>query len=792
MRKRFLSTLLVSAMLATTLLAGCGEKKQPEPTNTPAASDQPETSKAPDKQDEALPEAKYYFSMDKKDGTDKIHPAQKGAGSVDLIEKEVVFIPGVKGDALYTDGISGYKLDVNGVGDTYTLSFWTYATRFADYMPSIQLGPDVHGDATGSEHYLNITRTGWNAAGPSFPCIWSRDGAADLWPAWAPAEADEHMKQWLNITLVVDPSKLSEDGNCIAADLYLNGQLFGEGISVVNGTMTPSDNFDFLIGVNYWDATFKGAFDEIYVFDKALTPGQVATLYKAGDATAKYEEPTRVIDVKKDDNAIASLGALDFSVADVVYDKDSAMTDGHTLTYKLKHWSDGKDTKNNYYFLFKDAAGNVVARVNADMTGTLNGAEMAETSFTYSWGNWNTWEKSVMVETSVKAAISREGDNYTVKISNVDYNGTDNAGEVKFTAANVATVTVGTAKAYTDILSVVDQAKVTGKTVGSLAQGFWQAFSDIWAVPAGTSKTINFTNFTAGDNNWENFVVILQNVATGHSAEDTAGYLEYGVMRADNYGWKGALNTANNLSELGWEVTSDWNWDTFKSDLDGAKVALTVTNNGTTADVVAVVTTAEGKTYTQSYKNIAIDGDLYVTLTLEKAYLVFEPTTVGSLAQPFWSAFSDIWAVPANGSKTVKFKNYTAGDNNWENFVVILQNTPTGHSSDPALPTFAEGYAEYGVMRADNYGWKYALNTGSNLSELGWEVTSNWNWDTYKSDMDGADVEVTVTNNGTTADVVAVVTTAEGKTYTQSYKNIAIDGPLYMTFTLEKAQLIFE
>ena len=108
--------------------------------------------------------------------------------------------------------------------------------------------------------------------------------------------------------------------------------------------------------------------------------------------------------------------------------------------------------------------------------------------------------------------------------------------------------------------------------------------------------------------------MILQNVADVHSADTNADYKEYAVVRADNYGWgAGYENIAT--------AECDWNWDTFKTDMDGADVELTITNNGDTADIVAKVTSAGGTTYNQSYKGIAVDGDLYYCLTVDGSFI---------------------------------------------------------------------------------------------------------------------------------------------------------------------------
>lgn len=157
---------------------------------------------------------------------------------------------------------------------------------------------------------------------------------------------------------------------------------------------------------------------------------------------------------------------------------------------------------------------------------------------------------------------------------------------------------------------------ITGTQLGATdcSTAFWTEFTEPVAVAAGESATVSFKNYSSGLNNWNNFVVILQNVPEAHSADANADYKEYAVVRADNYGWgAGYENIAT--------PECDWNWDTFLADIDGASVELTITNNGETADVAAVVTTAAGTTYNQKYTGIAVDGDLYYCLTVDGCFL---------------------------------------------------------------------------------------------------------------------------------------------------------------------------
>ena len=94
--------------------------------------------------------------------------------------------------------------------------------------------------------------------------------------------------------------------------------------------------------------------------------------------------------------------------------------------------------------------------------------------------------------------------------------------------------------------------------------------------------------------------------------------MEYAVLRADNWGW------GNNFDNADDHKSCDWIWDSFVSDIDGAHVLVEVANDGATATVTAYVTTETNKTFTQKYTNIAVDGDIYVTFTLEKAVISFD------------------------------------------------------------------------------------------------------------------------------------------------------------------------
>lgn len=156
---------------------------------------------------------------------------------------------------------------------------------------------------------------------------------------------------------------------------------------------------------------------------------------------------------------------------------------------------------------------------------------------------------------------------------------------------------------------------------------FWTVFTP-YLRSAGSDCTFSFsfTNHTDKAENWNNWIVVL----TNGKERGTAGYTEYAVLRADYYGWGTYATDA--MREAG--MTCDYNWDTFKEDMDGAEVRLTVSLKGGKLDMKAVTTTKDGKTYNYSYNVSGLPaGAKGAFLTMEKAHLVLDTDGCGVTEQ---------------------------------------------------------------------------------------------------------------------------------------------------------------
>ena len=144
---------------------------------------------------------------------------------------------------------------------------------------------------------------------------------------------------------------------------------------------------------------------------------------------------------------------------------------------------------------------------------------------------------------------------------------------------------------------------------------FFSVCTDDIQLPAGATREFNFTNYSSGAGNWNNYYVILRDAAK------TAP--EYAVVRADNFGWGTGYDAC---THVGTQLEAYTDWAGWLATMNGAKVKVFVTNcNNGTADVQAIVTGTDGTTTYQRYTGInnINPSDLYVSFTVDGSHLVF-------------------------------------------------------------------------------------------------------------------------------------------------------------------------
>ena len=141
--------------------------------------------------------------------------------------------------------------------------------------------------------------------------------------------------------------------------------------------------------------------------------------------------------------------------------------------------------------------------------------------------------------------------------------------------------------------------------------GWWSTFTpEDTKIAAGESCVYEMDLYSDGLENYHSPCTILRNSLEGDD------YAEYVVVRMDHFGWGAGYEPC--------AKESNWNWDTFKANLSGSHVTITITNNGdNTADIRYAVIYPNGEEHFQNYLGIPVDGaDLNSALVTEESYLV--------------------------------------------------------------------------------------------------------------------------------------------------------------------------
>lgn len=162
------------------------------------------------------------------------------------------------------------------------------------------------------------------------------------------------------------------------------------------------------------------------------------------------------------------------------------------------------------------------------------------------------------------------------------------------------------------------------------------------------------------------------------------------------------------------------------------------------------------------------------TATPDAAGIYYPVSTSKNTTSAWWTNFStEDYIIKLGETKQFQFYNYTSMANNWNNWCLYGANTTHGTAN----------YSEYFGIRCDNWDNTTASNTG---------CTCNYDWNTFKSDMNGSLVKMEVkydANGVFTMD--ATITTKAGKTYNYSYtKTISTKPETITLFFVNEASYI--
>lgn len=169
-------------------------------------------------------------------------------------------------------------------------------------------------------------------------------------------------------------------------------------------------------------------------------------------------------------------------------------------------------------------------------------------------------------------------------------------------------------KIFTLIAALVATLSINAATVGpeDNSNGWWKVFSEAYTVNKGEKAVVSFTNHNKGTGvagNWNNWLIVFTKAGAGlpvlgANPEKPEDYAwpgenpEYGVVRADNWGW-GTYFDKPGDDPAAWAATYEQNydWTDFPGLLNGAQVEVTLQQDAEGHLVLEAVTTKDGKSY---------------------------------------------------------------------------------------------------------------------------------------------------------------------------------------------------
>ena len=282
---------------------------------------------------------------------------------------------------------------------------------------------------------------------------------------------------------------------------------------------------------------------------------------------------------------------------------------------------------------------------------------------------------------------------------------------------------------YTNIPAIAISALSSSSGSKTMGQNNYTAQQEVWAVKADAKAAIKYT-----------VKKMTLSFSDGATLNEGPELPTQGLMGA-NVSWK-----SSDISVL-----------TDEGQVKGrGTVTLTLTIS------------KDGYEYVKHY-TLTIDADAEETTPIYYPVSALKNTTA-----VWWTNFStQDFTLKAGKKAQFRFYNYSNAANNWCNWSLYGANKTHG----------ATGYTEYFGIRCDNWNNTTKSNTG---------CTSNYNWDTFKADMNGSLVDMTVEYSESGAfKMTATITTTGKKVYTYSFTTTISAKPsqINLFFVSEKSYI---
>jgi arabinan endo-1,5-alpha-L-arabinosidase len=272
-KKRIIALLTASVMLAMAACGGNGDEGEPteEPgtevtTTAPAATARPTPSPTPVPTPTpelpaaaAMPTGGTYIGLEDLGTFTVTGDRTLAAGG------NVTFVDGKVGKAANFDGLSGLNLGKDLITKyDYSIAFWVNPAASENHTSIFYA---YTGTGTSDAAWISIVP---RLPAQSAASIWSHiQGSGGSHITAAAGTAPLTLNEWSHIAVTVASG---------VSTIYINGHA---GTTLANPVhdVFSAGGANFLLGVNFWDAPFRGLIDELYIFDgKVLTQEEVVAV----------------------------------------------------------------------------------------------------------------------------------------------------------------------------------------------------------------------------------------------------------------------------------------------------------------------------------------------------------------------------------------------------------------------------------------------------------------------------------------------------------------------------------
>jgi arabinan endo-1,5-alpha-L-arabinosidase len=199
--------------------------------------------------------ARYAFDGNLAEATGVLASGTVSGSKIDQAGGSLTYTTGVQGSAAVFNGSTGVRLP-NGIitKNTYTVSLWVNPDQLTEFSPTFF-------GAKNSDSWVSLLPKG-HAWVNNASMVWSGT-------AWYDAGLGMNIPvgQWSHLVFTVNNGALN---------VYVNGVKKFSGTGFPNVFTTNTGVFS--LGVNWWDAPYKGLMDELRIYEVALTADQVASM----------------------------------------------------------------------------------------------------------------------------------------------------------------------------------------------------------------------------------------------------------------------------------------------------------------------------------------------------------------------------------------------------------------------------------------------------------------------------------------------------------------------------------